>query len=635
MTDSNHHGLTLSYGTASGTILDDPYWLTFEQQGTDDGATVADVAEVVDALYDTNLCVDTSVQGVDEVSTANADPQTEDEVSAMRDKLLGVSKETMDINACKIDSSGDYQTVIVVRCSHPDIPYTLRLSTTGGILAALGDPDAVRGLPEVLQTVRQTAVITVVLDVKNAASIVLPSPVIKLTSVVMGSGYTPVPSPGDLSASWMGTPIPSGNDPVDTTIRVLHNTLYWDGNVTGTIVASYQTVYDLVTVSVPGIILSGSENGKTQNATILAFYHGQAYPGSINAPTADASVDDPTRDAICNPTKVTGVTLTPPDDKNYPDKSKYGCEVEDSGLNDRELYKRLCCKYPSGALKTCSESTAPLPAKQISQADKDNFLAGGQFGVTKGNVTFVAIPPCGTEGCGKKITRVSLVQHVCCAERPPLVWDAANSVGVLAPGQSGFVFATGGYPPFYWKVRGYGFAIGDDYHRECYTDVPYVRVYALSMACGPAPITVSDQCTEAMGGIRSSVGGWRRLGTINPDSFMPGITGAVSCDIYLPERNGGDLSRYSPDNQYWFGPDSVPPGTIGTSLMYVNSLSGACWGMLGSNQCLDGYSILDPYVKAFNIILFKGCSYAEGPCGINATYSAKLYRVNSIYQWVC
>ena len=178
MTEPSRHSQTLSYSIASGSVPDDPYWLTFEQQVNDDAATQADVAAVVDELYDTNICTDTSTQGVEEESTANADPQTEEEIAAMQAKLFNVSKDVLKIDACKILPTGDYETVVKICCSHPNIPYVLHLSTTGGILAALGDPDLVRGLPIVKKSIRTNEVITVTLDVKSASSVVLPSPVV-------------------------------------------------------------------------------------------------------------------------------------------------------------------------------------------------------------------------------------------------------------------------------------------------------------------------------------------------------------------------------------------------------------------------------------------------------------------------
>ncbi len=70
----NRHPLNLTYGLDRTTVPDDPYWLTTSQQLPTDRATAADVAMLVDALYDLNPCVDTAVTGTPSESTATSDP---------------------------------------------------------------------------------------------------------------------------------------------------------------------------------------------------------------------------------------------------------------------------------------------------------------------------------------------------------------------------------------------------------------------------------------------------------------------------------------------------------------------------------------------------------------------------------
>ncbi|BDD88696.1 hypothetical protein [Desulfofustis limnaeus] len=98
----------------------------------------------------------------------------------------------------------------------------------------------------------------------------------------------------------------------------------------------------------------------------------------------------------------------------------------------------------------------------------------------------------------------------CCDEVEPLAIDTERSVSVLAPGEHGNVYFTGGRFPVLVKLRGNGFTLDGYNQRDGWVDGPHqgFTVYAHEFACGAAPITLDDGCSVASHQVRSTEGEW-------------------------------------------------------------------------------------------------------------------------------
>jgi hypothetical protein len=113
--------------------------------------------------------------------------------------------------------------------------------------------------------------------------------------------------------------------------------------------------------------------------------------------------------------------------------------------------------------------------------------------------------------CGKRYQKWT-GKNNCCDGVEAITYDWDRSVEVLPDGYRGRVYVTGGMAPYYWEIRGQG--MGFDFggmYRNIITNTPWVDVYATEFACGWCPITVTDGCSVASGGIRSTTGNWYAL----------------------------------------------------------------------------------------------------------------------------
>jgi hypothetical protein len=504
---SQTHSLRIGYVADSALILpDDPYWLTITQQVEDDLASAAESAELIDDIYDNDACRDTGksgkesdtdtkdeTQSEDDAEGEDITPKTEEEIAAAREKLRAEVQKKWGNKVCGEDTSGDYTADVEIIRSHPEEPYTLKLSTTGIFVTQkkegpqpLSTRDGITA--HVAKIIVVSKQVTVNVDVKSVSSVVLPYPV----------------TGNDLAASWAGSPVFADAAGADATIYALHNTLYWSGSATGTITATYSTIYEVVTISVPGLQpKAGEQKGESPDCSILAFYHRKVYQATVKAPPKkeDSEQDSTPIEYMCS--FIFGqATVIPPPKKAKKDETVYGCLFDDPALESELLYSTLCCKAGKG--NSCGEWTAPKPAKGLSKEAQEMIRANHP----DYSMDFVAIPPCGTEGCGHFNVHPSVYQHNCCDKIQPMAWNAGLSAQVISPGSSAGVAVSGGLGPYYWTIGGQGFSLGGDYKRAVTTDFPYVRVAANSSACGFAPITVQDTCSIVEGGIRSTLGKW-------------------------------------------------------------------------------------------------------------------------------
>lgn len=486
------HSLTINIvaDPNAGIIApEDGYWLTIEQVLPDEKITAGEAARMIDALFDLSPCKDPIESG-----TEPAEEPPEDMAEAL-DKIA--EKVEVDLTACERRLTGTYQTDLKIVRSHPDIPYTLRLS--------VGD---------ILETVLVESQVAENLDVKAASSVTLTMPVM--------SG---------LACTWLGT-VFSPNGPIDPPIiKAAGNTLFWAGVATGTIRAEYASIHDVVTVEIPGIPnYVGSERGEPQESTALAFYHYQVFPCDIAPPVEE---DEATLAEVCGWSSDEwgiGDDEEPEPEPTPPPEPVYGCidyyplAPYGSPVTEPWFYEQTCCV--PGTHDGCRVRTSRREGgKELSEATIAQMTAEWP-----GPIEFIGIGPITPAGCGTRYEETKIIQRNCCDEVEPMVWDASVSVEVLAPGTYGIVGVTGGAPPYTWSVRGMGFALNPQGTlRDGVTDTPYVQIYATASACGFAPITVSDGCSVVSEGVKSTVGEWIKI---------------RSAEVLLPCLITGDISNF-------------------------------------------------------------------------------------------
>lgn len=257
----------------------DPYWLRMEVvEPPDIEMTIAEAADFIDELYGTSIC------GEEDIEINPITHDVEEPTATDWDRAF----DTINLVACQALSSeaagdsGAYDTQIKVFRSHRRELYKLVLS------------NGTAGAPQ-LTTER----ISVVLDIEEQSSITLESPIISRPVI-----------------SWSGGGGPS--------ISIIGNTLTWGGVYTGTLLAEYNTEYDLINIHVNGIVnttpqiitgtdntwlgtgwYSGDEDGSEitdiQNieCSVLAFYHYQYEELILNSPD-DEGVSDTDLEEICD-----------------------------------------------------------------------------------------------------------------------------------------------------------------------------------------------------------------------------------------------------------------------------------------------------------------------------------------------
>jgi len=578
---------------------EDEYWLTIEQVVEDEKATIGFVADTIDALFDTTICVESQ----DEEPTIPEEPVTPDSFEDMDEVLDKIAEKTeVDMSACEMLRSGTYQTDLKIIRSHPDVPYTLRLS-----------------VGKIIKTVLSSEQVSINQNVKNESSIILPFPV-----------------QAGLRVSWLGQVIGKNGVITPPAIQALGNTLFWGVEATGSLRAEFGTLYDLVTVEIPGIPnYVGSELGESQSANVLAFYHYHVYRAEINSP----EVDEGLLEEVCGYSTSTGV---PPDEDPEPEPPpepviQYGCidyfplAPFGSPVTEPWFFREKCCI--DGQHDGCRIRTSRIEGgKRLSDETINRMTLEWP-----GPIEFIGLGPITPAGCGTRYEETVIRPQNCCEDATPIVWDSDNSVEVLADNTSGVVFVTGGVAPYYWKIRGIGMAF-EGGKREATSFIPSIRVYA-GDACGWCPIEVTDGCSTVNGGVRSIGGSWVHIGdygmdnlsaSYNLDVMLMGYSGnLLHSGLYLGSAEDGDESIIA--GKYWMGGGrlgSPPIGQVGVKFRYIGEYNTR--GVPEADGCLGGYAPIDPLVGAFAPRLAIGCTPYQG-----GVYSRTIESAIAIYEWRC
>jgi len=433
----------------------DPIWLTMIPEEYDNKATVEDVQEVLDTLFDTSPCRKDATSGEVEVSPA----------------ALVAAVVAINPGICAAILSGDYVNKCRVIRSHPDQPY--KLTPSVGTLGA---------------TVRVTEVVTLTVSVIDAESVVLDYPVIS-----------------DQRASWM-----AGGGPV---LRANGNTLYWSGRHTGTIRTSYTTRYDVVSVMVPGLPkkpgADSRERGEKQGCELLAFYQDLAWLAAITPPPDDPAANDEYLAAVCGWPLAGGSSTVGEEEEEQPLPEEPPPPVDpclnpNEQLADPEYYEDKCCHYPPpdrGPLPECQElRVGPVQAKGLSDEVKAKIAGMSQYcylGLCHnvGEVEFIAVgpDPADPKGCGDIIHRIKVAPENCCDGVEPLVEHPDNPNEISSNGRVKMC-VLGGTLPIKWEVSGGLWFDNGSTAMHTYANCAWVN--SPKDFCERSVINVEDDCSQ-------------------------------------------------------------------------------------------------------------------------------------------
>ncbi len=596
----SEHRLVIEFSRPASPAAN--YWLRMVQEDMgDDLATVAEVAGLVDALFNIEPCDPESGSGgeeqpIDATTGEPIQPVTEDEFNL-------VVAENFDFSACRVENDGSYEATIRVYRSHLDEPY--RLVVNNG---------------ELLRTVRTEEAVRIDITVDSSAQIDLPMPVL--------SGF---------SASWYGT-VYDENGPCDPPeITLTGATLHFGRAVTGRITAAFVTEYDQVTVMVHGL------DGEVRDGSLLAFYHGLVFEDIVRQPPVDEAVDR----RFCDSGGGGGVTL--PDAECYqlvhlvtrcrcsdrevsretvtrvvqcPDGYAPGthlvgsetvtvdrvdCGESDDDISDPEFYEQICCEPPAPdfPLPRCVRKTTVYRGGKGIDGGADRYRA-----VYGDNVRLVAVSP--ENGvCGEMTVEQVKKQRNCCDGAAPIEWDYDNSAEIIGSTSKATVFVTGGVPPYNWSVRARGASFDRaGYVRDVQTASPHVTIYTHD-ACGSIPVYVSDGCSSTSEYLRSTVGQWELIETCDCPDCVSVFTMGAYLQKYLYQGNKKHVLYFRPDCR----------------CTHFDAAALKCWPELFSNAdlaALEGDS--------FNCIWW-GNSWSYDCC--HDDLCRLCVRKRWTYEWIC
>lgn len=474
--------LLVSPAATVAEVPTDPWWLRIEQDHPDDRVTTGEIAELVDTLYDLNPCVDTA--------EAESEKQEDEENQPTAADLLAAAKAAYDANgaagrsgrgdlaACQQKMSGDYTAQLKIVRSHQSEGYKLVFGVEQGEV-------------KIVETVIIDDEIDTTIDISDQESVTLDYPI--------AAGF---------HASWQGQVI-GDEDSVSPApaIKRTGNTLFWGGgSLTGSLRAVYQTVYDLVTIEVPGKPkFDGATMGDNQDVNVLAFYHRLVFTGEVSPPPVDEGADQKTLGELCDWSDLD----LPPEGDDEPteppaDEAEYGCIAPAEGLANPAFYEAVCCHAASN-LPSCAVHASPKPGKDLDQETKDAIIASHD-----GPVEFISVGP-GPLGCGKIFRRQQVNPRNCCDEAPPIVVPDLDRV-VGDNSQITLSVQGGKDGLWHWSVRHIGAYL--DRNRttqDAVTSGPSVTMYTTDV-CGTIHVSVTDGCTVGDVAVRAETGQWVMIG---------------------------------------------------------------------------------------------------------------------------
>ncbi len=603
---------TTSITFANLSFIEDSYWLNMEikEDVINDGITVAEAADMIDAAYDIQICgVEQLPKVDDEVIPIEGDNIWSPALDTQRIALANQEAAIRFADAIKVagyvDNCDDitvsdlvsYEVTLKIFKSHIDEPYKLQISQ-----GSASHP------------IKHREMVVHHIQVDDQTQVTLDNPIIDHPII-----------------TWEG--INGG------TIHIKGNTLYWDTPQTGSIRAEFYTEWDEVTITVVeepqlptvGVVLgdfvpsfgTGWYTGEEQDTevvsykniqcSVLGFYHYQYEELLLDSPERDESTTDIEKESMCSfvdialsSTDVDGSSDTDGSSRVDEDGNPYVCRVHvneyiscecmpasqehlsyyketycpsgisngatlsgsetietykwcgfTDGANDPDFYIQHCCEpWPFDfEMPHCNQAVSQYFGGADNNFNPADYAEGTIF-VRLSTRTGI---------CGEHEVKQLLIDRNCCEDILPMEWDYHNSIETISTNSMGMVFALWGEPPFHWKIRGVGFSFSDrDFSiTEAITEDRRIIVYTNEHVCGMADIEVTDYCSIAHGQIRATVGYWRdcRAVVSYHDAWQEGwgavdlgdVSEEAGCGIrYFGGANGcGELGRYNQDS-WWF-----------------------------------------------------------------------------------
>lgn len=508
------HPLTITITAPPAGSAEENYWIRLAQTNADgDFATVADAAQVIDAVFELDPCEDAGTGG--EAATLNPDGTYAAAVAEA--DFANVVKGVIDFDACLAAGRYDWTATLAIIRSHNAIPYNL--VTEGG---------------QLVQTVVVTEQITTNLVFAGETSLDLEFPVV-----------------AGLALGWSGRVVTKSGNPPQVTL--LGSTINLSEAATGNLGLRYLTEYDRSTITIPG-------NGETslQSAEVLAFWHYLVEPLALSPPEIDATSagdrllceqqvsSDIPEETRCWET-VRRLTLCSCGDGEYdsdeveqsvscPEGASPGDHYMGSrtvlvgyadcgkpafdDISDPEFYKKTCC-HPPGF---------PLPRCVIRKA----VMSGG-MGIVNGPQYYLDTYGPGTKIvgvsprngiCGTIEWRQNISPKDCCAGAVPIEPIPALSASTINLNDSALVRVTDGVAPYHWSVNAPYFLSVEE------TDVPWNTVYSPKEVCGNATVQIEDQCSQTTWVI------YQTAGHADPVSLPYDLIVAPDTDFHLSAAYG-------------------------------------------------------------------------------------------------
>lgn len=487
---TSHASLIVNVGPPQGltaTIPIDAPWLRLELvEAEGEKISSGEAAELVDTLYEVEPCVEV---------TGNVEEPEQPTPAQLKDAAQAV---LYDAAMCDQMLSGEYSRSVKVIRGDASIPYRLRLS-----LGTTGIPTTVKERMEEA------------LNIDNASYIVLPYPL------------DTDPDFFRCAASWLGSVSTEEGRITPPTINRVGNTLFWGFAVSGTLMVHWNTEYDVVRVTIPGITAEGRTFGESQTSSLMAFYNRTVTTILVDPPERAEDEDLSWLSFICGWTDVDGGGSSVEDEEEEDDDDtpgmitqQEGCYARDGRFPLQSFSEEICCEWIRRG--DCQEYRIPKPFAHLSQSRRDEIVEavsdGGAFGgFWSGGFQYdirdvefrVRNPaPDDPSNCGWNIYQVRANRRACCDGVPPLIYDTENSVEVINDFSWGIVYTSEGRPPYTWTVRGRGFYTDQALReRGKVTDNPYLIIYTAD-SCGVCLVSVTDGCSFATGQVVSAVGSW-------------------------------------------------------------------------------------------------------------------------------
>jgi hypothetical protein len=490
----------------------DPWWILINPVEENNEISMAEVANIMDMLYSLDPCVETDGS----LNFGEApEPPTEE-------KLMEVAASVISLDECAAKLSGEYDKELKIYKSHQQEGYQTQLS-----------------IGQILRSSRIKE--DMVLDF----GVELESYIVSTRPILHERGAEP-------KAEWVGPVYDSDGLVSPPVISINNNTLFWDKEVTGSIKLTFRTVYDLVTVRIPG-----TATNEMQSSRIMVFYHYNVTTYDIEPPEVDEA-EEATVNAICKAADATFVGTNPSTDvvseeeDDEPDERKWyngECEQENRSFTDREYYKEVCCEYPPywRVLESCqSRIYSKAGGQKINpeQAAEYAKYAGGTYndGGFLENieaVQFIPVGP-GADGCGEAYHTQVVRPRGCCDDVEQIEFDYDFSPQVLPPEEDIELRWLGGKSPFKVKTTDVNTHFGQPGKREVIIGGNYIRLVANVWFCGHTTVIVDDGCSVATFEVRSTVGRWVQ---VNP------LTGQAE-SMYFSKEIGCPLKDIPPDNGF-------------------------------------------------------------------------------------